>query len=79
MYTASGGQYVPILFFRFSKLTAVLMPTDASTAAMTVVGTWTRMQPHISWAEYLGSSAKQALWPSLAAIPCTCHTQRALD
>ena len=41
MKTARGGQYVPSLFFRFSKLTAVLMPTDASTAAITVVGTWT--------------------------------------
>ena len=30
---------MPSLFFLFSKLTAVLMPTDASMAAITVVGT----------------------------------------
>ncbi len=37
--TASGGQYVPSLFFFSWKFTAVLMPTEASTAAINVVGT----------------------------------------
>ena len=43
--TARGGQYVPILFLRLSKFTAVLMPTDASTAAITVVGTCASAKP----------------------------------
>ena len=42
MKTARGGLYVPSLFFFTTsphwKLTAVLMPMLASTAAMTVVG-----------------------------------------
>jgi hypothetical protein len=41
--TASGGQYVPSLFFLSWKLTAVLMPTDASMAAIRVVGTCRRV------------------------------------
>ena len=39
MNTPSGGQYVPSLFLRLSKLTAVLMPMEASMAAIRVVGT----------------------------------------
>lgn len=39
MKTPRGGQYVPSLFLRLSKLTAVLMPMEASMAAIRVVGT----------------------------------------
>ena len=52
MKTASGGQYVPSLFLRPWKLTAVLMPMEASTAAITVVGTC--MSSQVLEPEFLG-------------------------
>ena len=38
MKTARGAQYVPNLFFFSWKFTAVLIPMEASIAAITVVG-----------------------------------------
>lgn len=49
MKTARGGQYVPSLFFLLWKFTAVLIPIEASIAAISVVGICTnKSNPSVS-------------------------------